>query len=82
MRLISLHAFERRGEHLFAPQGMLGCAGKAPAPRRSLSTHRTAVLACQGALLFAHIAQTLEQRLEVIEPDVIDFGMVTVLCSS
>ena len=35
------------------------------------------ILACQGMLLIAHIAQTLAQRLEVIEPGVIDFGMVT-----
>src|ERR1700730_9005133 len=70
------HAFERRGEHLFALQGMLRCA-KASASRLSLSSHRTATLACQGALLIAHIAQTLAQRLEVIEPGVIDFGMVT-----
>ena len=33
--------------------------------------------ACQGTLLIAHIAQTLAQRLEVIEPGGIDFGMVT-----
>src|SRR5271165_3076121 len=71
------HAFERRGEHLFALQGMLRCARKASGSRLSLSAHRTAILACQGALLIAHIAQTLAQRLEVIEPDVIDFGMVT-----
>src|SRR5260370_1697541 len=71
------HAFKRRGEHLFALQGMLGSARKASASRRSLSAQRTAILACQGTLLIAHIAQMLAQRLEVIEPGVIDFGMVT-----
>jgi hypothetical protein len=71
------HAFERGGKHLFALQGMLGCARKASASRRSLSARRKAILACQGTLLIAHIAQTLAQRLEVIEPGVIDFGMVT-----
>ena len=71
------HAFERRGEHLLALQGVLGRAGKACASRRSLSAHRTAICARQGTLLVAHIAQTLAQRLEVIKPSVIDFGMVT-----
>ncbi len=56
---------------------MLGSARKASASRRSLSAQRTAILACQGTLLIAHIAQMLAQRLEVIEPGVIDFGMVT-----
>jgi hypothetical protein len=77
MRPISLlHAFARGGKHLFALQGMLGCARKPSASRRSLSARRTAILTCQGTFLIAHIAQTLAQRLEVIEPGVI-VGMVT-----
>ena len=59
MRPISLlHAFARGGKHLFALQGMLGCARKPSASRRSLSARRTAILTCQGTLLIAHIAQT------------------------
>ena len=59
MRPISLlHAFARGGKHLFALQGMLGCARKPSASRRSLSARRTAILTCQGMLLIAHIAQT------------------------
>src|SRR5215467_12072785 len=71
------HAFERRGEHLLALQGVLGRAGKACAPLRPFSAHRTALFARQGALLVAHLAQTLAQRAQVIKRSVIDFGVVT-----
>jgi hypothetical protein len=57
-----------------------GCStvpGKACASLCPLRAHRTAVLPCQSTLLAAHIAQPLAQRLEVIEPDIIDFGMVS-----
>jgi len=74
---LSVHAFQRGGEHLLALQGMLGCARKACASLRPFSAHRTAILARQGALLIAHLAQTLTQRLEVIKRGVIDFRMVT-----
>src|SRR5262245_7480322 len=52
-------------------------AGKAPASRRSLATRFAALRASQGALLVAHVTQALAQRLEVIKPGVINFGMVT-----
>ena len=54
---------------------MLGCAGKALASRRPFVTHFTALLAPENALV-AQVAQTLAQRLEVVEPSVIDFEMV------
>src|SRR5262249_45731284 len=56
---------------------MLGCARKASASRCHLSARGTAVLARERTFLIPHIAQTLAQRLELIEPDIIDFGMVT-----
>src|SRR5215471_5324166 len=71
------HALERRGEHLLALQGVLGCARKACASLRPFSAHRTALFARQGTLLIAHLAQTLAQRSQVIKRSVIDFGMVT-----
>src|SRR5262249_49694473 len=71
------HAFERRGEHLLALQRVLGCARKACASLRPFSAHRAALFARQGALLVAHLAQTLAQRPEIIRRSVIDFGMVT-----
>src|SRR5262249_2045646 len=71
------HPFERRGEHLLAPQGVLGCARKACASLRPFSAHRTAIFARQGTLLIAHLAQTLAQRPQVIKRSVIDFGWVT-----
>src|SRR5262249_34642432 len=49
------HAFERRGEHLLALQGVLGCTRKACAPLRPFSAHRTALFARQGTLLIAHL---------------------------
>jgi hypothetical protein len=60
---------------LFALQAMLSCARRTP--RRSFSTRGTAILVRQGAFLITHIAQTLAQRLEIIKPSVVDFGMVT-----
>src|SRR6516165_8590782 len=74
---LPVHAFQRGGEHLLAPQGVLGCARKACASLRPFSAHRTAIFARKGALLIAHLAQTLAQRPEVIKRSVIDFGMVT-----
>ena len=56
---------------------MLSCAGKASASRRSFPARGPAVLARQRAFLIAHIAQTPAQRLKVIKPDIVDFGMVT-----
>src|SRR5262245_26373039 len=52
-------------------------AGKALASRRSLATCFAALRAGQGALLVSHVAQALAQRLEVIKPGVINFGMMT-----
>src|SRR5215468_10171923 len=74
---LSVHAFQRGGEHPLALQGMLRCARKACASLRPFSAHRTAIFARQGALLIAHLAQTLTQRLEVIKRGVIDFRMVS-----
>jgi hypothetical protein len=71
------HSFERGSEHLFALQGTLSCAGKAPASRRSFPARGPAVLARQRAFLISHIAPTLAQRLKVIKPGIVDFGMVT-----
>src|SRR5262249_57758038 len=58
---LPVHAFQRGSENLLASQGMLGCAGKAYASLRPFSAHRTAILMRQGALLIAHLAQTLAQ---------------------
>ena len=74
---LSVHAFQRGGEHLLALQGVLGCARKACASLHPFSAHHTAIFARQGALLIAHLAQTLTERLEVIKRGVIDFRMVT-----
>src|SRR5215510_7791758 len=71
------HAFERRGEHLLALQGVLGCAGKALASRRPFTARFTSLPARQGTLLIAHLAQTLAQRPEVVERSLVDFGMMT-----
>src|ERR1700745_1050098 len=70
------HAFERRGEHLLAPQGGLGRARKACASLRPLSAHCTAICVRQGALLGAHLAQTQAQRPEIIKRSVINSGRV------
>ena len=56
---LSVHAFQRGGEHLLALQGVLGCARKACASLRPFSAHCTAFFARQGALPIAHLAQTL-----------------------
>jgi len=74
---LSVHAFQRGGEHPLALQGMLRCARKACASLRPFSAHRTAIFARQGALPIAHLAQTLAQRLEIIKRGVIDFRMVS-----
>jgi hypothetical protein len=58
-----VHAFQRRGEHLFALQGMLGCAREASTSRRSFSARFALLLACQSTLPIAHIAETVAQRL-------------------
>ena len=71
------HPFERGSEHLFALKRLLGCTRKAFTSRRSFSARGTANVARQRSFLVAHIAQTLAQRLEVIEASVIDFGMMT-----
>jgi hypothetical protein len=42
---LPVHAFQRSGEHLLAPQGMLGCARKACASLRPFSAHRAAIFA-------------------------------------
>src|SRR5215813_5773554 len=52
-------------------------AGKALASQRSLTTRFAALRASQGALLVSHVTQALAQRLEVIKPGVINFGMMT-----
>src|SRR5262249_5502425 len=57
--------------------GVLGCARKACASLRTFSAQCPAFFARQGALLVAHLAQTLAQRSQVIKRSVIDFGMVT-----
>jgi len=78
MRLISLFTrFNAAVEYLLALQEVLGCVRKACASLLPFSAHRTAIFARQGALLIAHLAQTLAQRLEVIKRAVIDFRMVT-----
>src|SRR5215510_6781429 len=56
---------------------MRGCTGKGYASLRPFSAHRTAILMRQGALLIAHLAQTLAQCLEIIKHGVIDFRMVS-----
>src|SRR6476619_1534579 len=74
---LSVHAFQRGGEHLLALQGVLRCARKACASLRSFSAHRTAIFTRQRALLIAHLAQTLAQHLEITKRSVIDFRMVS-----
>src|SRR6516164_6403754 len=74
---LSVHAFQRGGEHLLALQGVLVCARKACASLRPFSAHCTTFFARQGALPIAHLAQTLAQRLEIIKRSVIDFRMVS-----
>src|SRR5262249_16334447 len=68
---------ERGCEHLLALEGMLRCARKASPSRCCLSACGTAILARECALLIAHAAQTLSQRLEIIKRGVIDFRMVS-----
>jgi hypothetical protein len=72
-----VHSFECGSEHLFALQGMLSCAGKASASRHAFSARGPAILARKRAFLIAHIAQTLAQRLKVIKPGIVDFGITT-----
>jgi hypothetical protein len=55
---------------------MLGCAGKGSTPRRSFAARFAALRAHQGPLLVAHVAQTLTQRLKVVEPAVVNSGMM------
>src|SRR5262249_48449884 len=74
---LPVHAFQRCGEHLLALQRMLGGARKALASRRSLAACFAALRARQCSLLLAHVAQALAQRLEVFEPSLIDFGVMT-----
>src|SRR5262249_22176394 len=56
---------------------MLGCARKALSSRRPLAARFTTLRARQCALFVAHVAQALAQCLEVIEPSLINFGMMT-----
>src|SRR5262245_11720796 len=58
-------------------EGMLRRARKASPSRCCLSACGTAILARECALLIAHAAQTLSQRLEIIKRSVIDFRMVS-----
>ena len=74
---LPVDAFQRSGEHLFALQGMFGCAWKAFASPRPFAACFAALFARQSPFLVAHIAQPLAQRPEVIKPGIIDFGMVT-----
>src|SRR5262249_37286939 len=74
---LPVHPFQRGRKYLLALEGMFGSAGKASASRHSFSARGTANVARQRSFLVAHIAQTLAQRLEVIEASVIDFGMMT-----
>src|SRR5262249_29979123 len=74
---LPVHPFQGGGECLLAPQGMLGCARKALSSRRPLAARFTPLCVRQCALLVAHVAQALAQCLEVIEPGLIDFGMMT-----
>src|SRR5262249_20802531 len=72
-----IHTFQGGSEHLFAQQGMLGCARKAAAPRRSFPAHFPPLLPRQSTLLVAHVAQALAQFLEVAERRIVNQGMVT-----
>src|SRR5262245_47298319 len=74
---LPVHPFQGGGEYLLALQGVLSWPRKACASLRPFSAPRTAISASQGALLIAHLAQTLARRLEVIKRGFIDFGMVT-----
>src|SRR5262249_27893186 len=74
---LSVDAFQRSGEHLFAPQGMFSRARKAPASRRLFPTCLAVLLVRQSPFLVAHTAEPLAQRLEVIKTGIIDSGVVT-----
>ena len=78
MRSIFLFTRLSAAENTYlAPQRVLGCARKACASLHPFSAHRTAIFACQGTLLIAHLAQTMAQRPGAIKRSFIDFGMVT-----
>src|SRR5262245_33991014 len=56
---------------------MLCRAGKPAAARLAFPARPTTRRTRQGTPPIAHIAKTLTQGLQVVEPDVIDPGMVT-----
>ena len=73
---LAVHALQRSGEHLLAPEGVLGCARKlaplcVPFPRTARRFRGP------GTRLIAHLTQTLAQLPEFVKRRVIDFGMVT-----
>jgi hypothetical protein len=78
MRSISLFTrFNAAANTCLRRKGCSAVPGKlaplcAPFPRTARRFSRA-----RGALLIAHLAQTLSQRLEVIKRGVIDFRMVT-----
>src|SRR5262249_47962661 len=74
---LAVHPFQSGGEYLLALQGMLGCARKALSSPRSLAARFTPLCVRQRALFVAHVAQALAQCLEVIQPGLVNFGMMT-----
>jgi len=74
---LPVHPFQGGGEYLLALQGMLGCARKALSSRLPLAARFAPLRVRQCVFLVAHIAQALPQSPEVIEPGLINFGMMT-----
>src|SRR5262245_9141016 len=69
-------AFKRRDEHLLALERAFGGTGEARAAGCALAALFAPLRARQCPLLVAQIAQLLAQRLQIVERDVIDGGMV------
>src|SRR5215831_5456845 len=77
MRPISLLTrFNAAANTCFAARDVRPCP-ESSRSRRPFPACLAALLARQSPLLVAHIAQPLAQRLEIIEPDIIDSGMMT-----
>src|SRR4029078_7921665 len=73
---LPVHAFQRRREHLFAPQGMLDRTRKALSSRRPFPACFALFRAREGALLATHVPQTATQPFEFIEHAVVNSGMM------
>jgi hypothetical protein len=73
---LSVHPFQGSGEYLLALQRMLGRARKALPARGALAARLTTLRVGQCALFVAHVAQALTQSLELIDPGLVNLGMM------